>query len=74
VAQPRLSVHADVGLHDEIPLIAFLRLVHLRIMLLLFVLGRGRGGDDGGINAANFLSYFLQHSRSAALQRQYRKG
>jgi hypothetical protein len=37
-------------LHPEIPLIAFLGLVHLRVTRFALVLGRGRGGDDGGIN------------------------
>src|SRR3982751_6113553 len=31
-------------------LIAFLGLVHLRVACLLFVFGRGRGGDDRGID------------------------
>ena len=37
-------------LHPEMPLIALLGLVHLPVARLLFVLGRGRGGDDGGIH------------------------
>src|SRR4051812_29712695 len=46
VHQPRGDIDTDVGLHPEVPLIALLRLMHLRIARLLFVLGRGRGGDD----------------------------
>lgn len=37
-----LGIHPDVRLHSEMPLVTFLGLVHLRIALLLFVLGRGR--------------------------------
>src|SRR5439155_5651327 len=35
-----LAVHSYMGLHPEEPLVAFLGLVHLRIALLLSVLGR----------------------------------
>jgi hypothetical protein len=37
-------------LHPEIPLIAFLGLVHLRVTRFALVLGRGRGGNDRRIN------------------------
>src|SRR5438132_13612276 len=36
----RLAIHPHVRLHPEVPLFALLRLVHLRIALLLPVLGR----------------------------------
>ena len=36
--------------HLEIPLVALLGLVHLRIALPPFVLGGTGGGDQGGIN------------------------
>ena len=39
-----------MGLHAKVPLIAFLGLVHLRIALLLFVLGRAGCLNDGGID------------------------
>src|SRR5208282_1052718 len=37
-------------LHPEIPLLALLRLVHLRITLLLAVLGRGGRMDNGRVH------------------------
>lgn len=36
--------------HPEIPLVALLGLVHLRIPIPLLVLGGTGGGDQGGIN------------------------
>ena len=45
-----LAVDPDMGLHAEVPLIPLTRLMHVRIALLVLVLG-GRGGiDDGGID------------------------
>src|SRR6202035_5487535 len=41
-----LAVHSYMGLHPEVPLVAFLRLVHFRIALLLSVFGRGRRMQD----------------------------
>src|SRR4026208_266298 len=44
------AVYADMGLHAEMPLVALLGLMHLRIPLLLAIL-RGTGGiDNGGIH------------------------
>ncbi|VWM52262.1 Uncharacterised protein [Escherichia coli] len=40
VGQATLGIDTNVGLHAKVPLIAFLGLMHLRIALLLFVLGR----------------------------------
>ena len=37
-----LGIHPEVRPHSEVPLVAFLRLMHLRIALLVFVLGRRR--------------------------------
>ena len=51
----RFGVHADVRLHAEVPLIAFLCLVHVRVLLLLLVLHRGRGGDDRRVDDRAFL-------------------
>ena len=48
--QFRLAVHADMRLHAEVPLVALLRRVHLRVPFLLPVLGRTRRADDGGIH------------------------
>jgi len=39
-----------VDLHSEIPLVAFLGLVHLWTALPLFVLGRAGSGNQGGIH------------------------
>ena len=43
-----IAVDADVRLHAEVPLIALLGLVHVRIELMLGFLGRERGIDDAG--------------------------
>lgn len=48
--QARFSIHTDVRLHPEVPLIALLGLVHLGIALSILVLGRTRRGNDGGIH------------------------
>src|SRR5712691_9577842 len=45
-----LLVHADMALHAEEPLVAFLRLMHLGVALPGGVLGRARRVDDGGID------------------------
>ena len=52
--QARLFIHTDMGLHAEVPLIAFLGLVHFRVALAVLVLGRTRrmnqrGIDDGAL-------------------------
>jgi hypothetical protein len=44
-----LAIRADMRLHAEVPLVALLGLAHLGITLFVFVFGRGRGIDDGGI-------------------------
>ena len=50
VHQARLRIHADVGLHAEIPLAALLALLHLRVAFTCGVLGRTRRSDQGGIH------------------------
>ena len=40
--QTRLGVDADVSLHAEMPVVAFLRLMHLGVAGLGLVLGRRR--------------------------------
>ena len=45
---------ADVGLHAEVPVIAFLRLVHFGIALAVLVLRRRRRGDQRGIDDGAF--------------------
>lgn len=42
--------YAVLWLHPEVPLLAFAGLVHLRIPLLLLVLGGAGCRDQGGIN------------------------
>src|SRR5690606_32150215 len=44
------TVYADVGLHPKEPLVSFAGLMHLRIALLLLVLGGTRCIDDAGID------------------------
>ena len=48
--QARLSVCANVRLHTEVPLVAFLGLVHLWVTLTRVVLGGARSCDQSGIN------------------------
>ncbi len=50
VHQPRLGIDADMGLHAEMPRVAFLGLVHLGVAIPLGVLGRRRRLDDGRIH------------------------
>ena len=50
MGQATLGIDTNVGLHAKVPLIAFLGLMHLRIALLLFVLGRAGCLNDGGIH------------------------
>ena len=50
VHQTGISVHADVRLHAEEPLLALLALVHLRVSFTAGVLGRARCGDQRGID------------------------
>ena len=52
--QATLAINANVGFHAEIPLIAFLRLVHFRVSGLFPVFGRGRGGEDRGVGNRAF--------------------
>lgn len=57
------AVDTDMGFHTEVPLIALARLAHLRIALLLLVLGGTRGANDTGINngaAGNLQPVLLQ--------------
>ncbi len=50
VGQATLGINTNVGLHAKVSLIVFLGLMHLRIALLLFVLGRAGCLNDGGIH------------------------
>jgi hypothetical protein len=55
-----------------VPLVAFLGLVHLRIASFALVFGRGRSGDDGGIDnraLAHQQAALLQHRRDFGEQR-----
>lgn len=54
VHQSRRSVDTNVGLHPEVPLIAFFGLMHLRITLAFSVLDRGRRGDQGRVDDSAF--------------------
>src|SRR3989441_4688571 len=46
----RLAIYSHVRLHPEVPLFALLRLVHLRIALLLPILGRSGCVQDGRVH------------------------
>ena len=50
VHQAAVTVHPDVHLHAEVPLLALLALMHLRVAALLLVLGRRRCRDQRGID------------------------
>ncbi len=50
VNQFGMAVYPDMGLHAEVPLVAFLGLAHLGVTAFRLVLGRGRSGDDRGIH------------------------
>ena len=50
VGEARFSVHANMRLHAEVPLVAFLRLMHFGVPFSTAVLGGGRGGDQGGVH------------------------
>jgi hypothetical protein len=50
VDKASLTIHVDVYLHPEVPLLALTGLVHLRIPLLLLVLGGAWCRDQGGID------------------------
>lgn len=57
------TVNTNVGLHSEVPLIALLGLMHIRIALLLLVLGGTRRADNTGIDdsaSAYLQAIFLQ--------------
>ncbi len=44
------AVHPEMRRHAEVPLVALLRLIHVRIPFLPEILDRTRGLDDGGIH------------------------
>lgn len=50
VHQPRAGVHADMRLHAEVVLLAFLRLMHLGVARLVPVLRRRRCSNECGID------------------------
>ena len=54
VHQPRRGVDTNVGFHPEVPLIAFLGLMHFRITLALTILDRRRRGDQGSVDDSAF--------------------
>jgi hypothetical protein len=47
--QTGMGIDTNVGFHAEVPLIAFLGLVHLGVTLALLVLGGAGRFDDGGV-------------------------
>ena len=54
VDQTAVTIHPDVRFHPEIPLVAFLSLVHFGVARLVLVLGGGGRVDDGGIDERAF--------------------
>ena len=50
VNQPGIGIHTSMGFHAEMPLVVFLRLVHLRVAFTTAVLGGAGRGDQGGID------------------------
>lgn len=57
VDQTRTSVHTNVHLHAEVPLIALLRLPHLRVALAILVLGRGGRRNEGRVHQGALLQH-----------------
>lgn len=57
VRQATLGIDADMSLHAEIPLIAFLGLVHLAVTLSTLVFGGVGGFDDSGIGQRALLHH-----------------
>jgi len=54
VHQLAIPVRANVRFHPEIPLMALLGLVHLRVAFALGILGRGRRGAERGVHQRAF--------------------
>ena len=54
VHQPRISIHAYVRLHPEVPLLALLALVHLAVALAAAVLGRAWCRNQAGVYGRAF--------------------
>ena len=48
--QAGLAVRTDVQFHAEVPVLAFLGLMHLRITCFVLILGRGRRGNQRGVD------------------------
>jgi hypothetical protein len=57
VHQAAVGIHPDVGLHSEVPLVALLGLVHLRVTFTRTVLGGTGRGDDGRVHDAAALEH-----------------
>ena len=58
-----LGIHANIGFHAEVPLVAFLGLRHIRVSLIVFILSRARCFDHGGIDQGS-----LRHHHAAVRQ------
>lgn len=52
--QTRLGIDANIGLNDEVPLLALLALVHFRVALACLIFGRGRGRNERRIDNRSF--------------------
>ena len=53
--QPRVGIHADMGLHPKVPLVALLARMHLRVALAVLVLRRTRRRHQSRIHCAALL-------------------
>ena len=62
----RVRIHANVGFHPKIPLVAFPGLVHLRVALLARVLGGAGRSNDRGIDNRVERDSLPQAARRAA--------
>ena len=58
-----LTIHADVCLHPELPLLALLRLRHLRVPLLLAILRRTGRVDGSGVHDMSIKPCFTNRDR-----------
>ena len=55
VHQSRVSIHANVRLHPEVPLVALLARMHLRVALAVLVLRRTWRGNERRVHCAALL-------------------
>ena len=69
--QTRVGVYADVCFHSEVPLVALLHLVHLRVTLASGVLGRAGCRNQGGVDSCAALEQQALGGQRAVDSSQY---